>query len=335
MTTQPQGGASVDVLSQDGNSVNASGGVAERLLASGFNVEALRTNDVLRNREWIQFDQAVVNVARERLVGIADLMARGLTYDLPNALGVTKVEWEKVSDLTDAQVSMNGVSKAQNDRLDVGMNSVPIPIVHKDFQIGIRALHAYRQFGTPLDVTQAQVATRIVAEKLESILFNGVTIGNVNNAIYGYTNAPNRITGNTTADWNTATGDQIIGDVLAMIGAAAAKNMYGPFMIYCSVGSFVHLGADFKTSSDKSIISRLKEIPGIIDIKPTSKITDPGVVLMVQMTADVVDIIDGIQPTVVWWESQGGMLQNFKVMAIMVPRVKSDYAAQSGIVHYS
>ena len=328
-------GAQVDVLSGTDGNMSAQGSVATRLMNSGFNVNSLRTQDVLRNREWVAFDTAVVNVARERLVAIGDLISAGLTYDLPNALGVTKVEWEVVSDLTDAQVSMGALSKSQNDRLEVGLKSVPIPIVHKDFNINIRTLSAYRQFGTPLDVTQAEVAAKIVVEKLESILFNGVTIGLNGSPIYGYTNAPNRVTGSTAADWNVATGAQILADVIAMQSALAAKNMYGPFMIYCSTGSFINLGNDFKANGDKSILVRLRDVANIIDIKPTNKITDHGVVVMVQMTSDVVDLIEGFQPTTVWWESQGGMLQNFKVMAILVPRVKTDYAAQTGIAHYS
>lgn len=335
MTVQAQGAAQIDVVTGQGGNLAGSGSVAQRLLASNFNVNALRTNDVMHKDEWIAFDNAVLAVARERLVAVADLYARNLVYPLANALGVTKVEWEVVSDLTDASVSMSGITKAQNDRLDLNLKSVPVPIVHKDFAINIRALNAYRNNGTPLDTVQAEVAARIVSEKIEGILFNGVTVGLAGGPIYGYTNAPNRITGSTTADWNTATGEQILADVLAMIGAAALKNMFGPFMIYCSVASFVNLGNDFKANSDKSTLARLKEVAGIIDIKPTSKITNNGVVIMVQMTKDVVDIIDGIQPTTVWWESQGGFLQNFKVLAIMVPRVKSDYAGQSGIVHYS
>lgn len=328
-------GAQVDVLTGSDGKIQASGSLATKLLNSGFNVNALRTNDVLRNREWIDFDTAVVNVARERLVAIGDLVQAGLTYPLANALGITRVEWETISDLTDASVSMSGLSQGQNDRFETALTSVPVPIVHKDFKIDIRALHAYRNLGQPLDMMQVEVATRVVAEKLEAILFNGVTVGVSGSPVYGYTNAPNRITGSTTVDWNTATGAQILGDVLAMQGAAAAKNMFGPFIIYCSQASFIHLGDDFKANGDKTILERLLDVPNIMAVKPTQKITDSGVVIMVQMTRDVVDIVDGIQPTVVSWESQGGFLVNFKVLAIMVPRMKSTYTLQSGIIHYT
>lgn len=335
MSITTEGGAQVDIAQNGASGTTVSGAVAARLLESGFNVNALRTNDVMRKDEWVAYDNAVVQVARERLIAINDLIQAGLTYPLANALGITKVEWEEASDLTDAQVSMSGISPDQNDRFDLKLKSVPIPIVHKDFKVSIRALAAYRQNGTPLDTMQAQLAARIVSEKLEAILFNGVAVGQAGSPVYGYTNAPNRVTGSTTADWNTATGAQVMTDVLAMLGALATKNMFGPFVIYCSVASHIHLSDDFKANGDKTILERIKAVPQIIDVRPTSKIIDHGQVVMVQMTSDVVDIIDGIQPTVIQWESQGGMVMNFKVLAIMVPRMKTTYALQTGIAHYS
>src|SRR5690606_33206914 len=90
-----------------GNSRNASGSVAARMLQSGFNVNALRTNGTLRKDEWIQYDTAVVEVARKRLGAVADLLNAGLRYNLANALGTTRVEWETVSDMDPADITMS------------------------------------------------------------------------------------------------------------------------------------------------------------------------------------------------------------------------------------
>jgi uncharacterized linocin/CFP29 family protein len=332
--------AQIDSISQGDNGLVGSGSVASRLLASNFNVNSLRTQDVLRLREWIQFDQAVIMVARQRLVAVGDLFAAGLTYSVPNALGIMQVQWERFSDITGADVSMNGLSVGGNDRFELDLKSIPLPIVHKDFQVSIRQLEAYRNLGQPIDTTQAQLASRIVSEKIESILFSGTTVGSASNTIQGYTNFSDRITGSvTTASWATqatsvTTAGTIVTDILAMIAAAAAKNMFGPFMLYVPVATFTAFGNDFKANSALTILQRIKEIPGIIDVKPTANLTTSNVIL-VQMTSDVVDIIDGIQPTTVQWDSHGGMQVNFKVMAILVPRLKSDKTAQCGIVHYS
>jgi len=51
------------------------------------------------------------------------------------------------------------------------------------------------------------------------------------------------------------------------------------------------------------------------------------------LTSDVVKMITGMGPTVVQWETQGGMRVHFKVMSIMVPRIAADHELKSGIVH--
>lgn len=334
MTKLNTNAANVDVVHSAGGQFSAVGGVAQRLLQSGFNVNELRTQDVLRKDEWIQFDEKVVEIATQRLVAVADLMSRGLTYNVPNALGVTRVEWETQSDLGPASVSMNGLSVGQNDRPEYTLNGLPLPIIHKDFQINLRTLESSRKLGQPLDTTGAQLAARIVSEKIEELLFDGSSIAGTGFTIPGYTTHSSRNTGSTTASWATSTGDQIINDILAMIAQAVGDHMYGPYMIYCSTAAMVNLGDDYKAESDKTILQRIREIPNIIDVKGTESLTSDEA-LLVQMTSDVVDMVDGIQPMVVMWESHGGFLINFKVLAIMVPRIKADRSGQSGIVHYT
>lgn len=321
----------------DNNSRVAHGGTAVRLLNSGFDTSVMRTNDVLRKDEWKRYDDKVIEIARQRLVGVGDLISRGLSFPIENALGVTQIEWEGMTDMTDPEISMSGVTEGERDRLTFALHSVPLPIVHKDFRLNVRHLEASRRLGQSLDTTQAAMSTRLVSEKLESILFNGapstVVLGST---IYGYTTAPNRNTGTLAASWETGTttGTSILDDTIAMITALQADHMYGPYGFYVTVAAYNHLLEDFKASSDKSILSRLLEIPDVEFVKPSSNLAT-GAVVAVQFTSDVVDLVDGMQPQMVQWEEQGGMVQLFKVMAIMVPRVKSTESGQSGIAHYT
>ncbi len=327
-------GANVDTITTGKGISRGSGLVAQRLLSSGFNINSLRTNDTLRKDEWKLYDTAIVSIAKARLIGVGDLMARGLSMSIPNALGVTRIEWETDTDMTPAAVSMSGIANAEDDRLEFSLTGIPVPIVHKDFTLNIRHLEASRRTGQPLDTTMAQKAGRVVAEKIESILWNGYTGLGSNNTIYGYTNAANRNTGSVTASWVTASGAQILADVLAMIAKAQADHMYGPYVIYVPIAVFTHLGDDYKAESDKTILQRIKEVSGIEDVKATAELSGTNII-MVQMTADVIQMLDGIQPTMVQWESHGGMVTHFKVIAIMLPRVRNDSEGQSGIVHYS
>lgn len=328
-----QPNVNVDFI-QPGASFTGLGPVAQQLFKNNFNVNSLRTQDILLKDEWKLMDNAVIQIAQKRLIGVRDLIERGLTFNLPNAMGVTKIEWQQAGDLGDAAVSMDAVTEAQRDRLTFALKAMPVPIIHKDFQYSLRLLESSRRQGTPLDVAHAEQAARIVSEKIESILFNGVTVGQVGDLLPGYLTAANRNTGSVTAAWATATGAQIVGDILEMIGVAEGDNMYGPYMLYVPRAVFTHMGDDYKTDSDKTILQRIQEIPGIVGVRPTNDLSGTNI-LLVQMSSDVVDMIDGIQPTVVMWESHGGFMLNFKVLAIMVPRIKDDKAGQSGIVHYS
>lgn len=323
-----------DSLGGANGTMSARGSVASRLLSSGFSANALRTQATLRIREWILYDTAVINVARRRLVGVQDLVAAGLTYPVADALGITRIEWEKISSMTGAEISMSGLTRTPNDRQEYGTDSVPLPIIHKDFTINVRQLHSSRRLGTPLDVTQAELSSRMVSETIETMLFAGATVLGSAQPIYGYTTALNRTTGSVTASWTTATGNQIVTDVLAMLNSAITKNMYGPYQMYVPQAVYVHMSDDFKANSDRTIMERVLAIPGISGVKPSKDLTSSNIIL-VQMSSDVVDMVDGMQPTTIEWETAGGMEVNFKVMAIMVPRMKSDYVSQSGIVHYS
>lgn len=328
------GGAQLDFAVGGASTLDFPASVAHKLLASGFNVNVLRTQDVLRKDEWILLDQTVVTIARDRLILAGDLLSRNLRFDVPNPLGTTRIEWERLGDFTPAEVNMSGVSEASRDRATYDLKSMPFPIIHKDFRINIRALAASRNRGESLDVTNAGLAARMVAEKIDDIVMNGTTIAQTNGIIYGYLNAPNRNVGSVTATWATATGEQIAADVLDMITAAIGANMYGPYVIYVPYNVFVHMGDDYKDASDKTIMQRVMEIPGIEAVRPTNRLTAPNV-LLIQMTSDVVDMVSGMQPTVLQWESHGGMVTNFKVMSMMVPRIKDDKADQSGITHFS
>lgn len=324
------------VLDNETGNKMAFGSVAQRMIQSGFNVNALRTNDILHKEEWLLFDRTVSEIARAQLVAVQDLMnGQGTRYPIPNAMGVTVVQHEQVTDMTDAQIDMSGIAPAERDRLNWNLVNVPLPIFHKDFRLSLRNLESGRRQGIPVDTSMAQTATRKVVDLMEKVVFNGASITSGGGTIYGYLNHPNRNTGSVAANWETtATGSQILSDVVKMIGVAQGDNMFGPYTLYVSVAVYVKMLDDLKANSDKSIIARLLEIPQLRAVRGTSQLTGSTAVL-VQLTGDVVDWLDGLQPVTVMWETHGGMQINFKVMAIGAPRVKADAEGRSGIVHFS
>lgn len=296
---------------------------------------ALRTLDTLRKDEWIAFDEALIEGALIRLRAVADLRAAGLTKPVANGLGKTVLQYEKIGDMNPAEVSMSGISKTENDRQDFELLSLPMPIIHKDFNIDIRTLIASRNRGESLDTTQVRTAGRLIAEKQEEMLFSGAAGNYGGLPIYGYTTHPdanivNFIT-NGAWDQTAKTGENILADVLSMLAAAEADRMFGPYRLYVPSAYSVKLNNDFKANSDKTIRQRLLEIDRLEAVTVADQ-CPAGKVVLVQMTPDVIQLVEGEPLQTIQWDIQGGFITNFKGFTITVPLVRSDSEGRCGIV---
>jgi uncharacterized linocin/CFP29 family protein len=308
----------------------AHGNVATRLLATGMNVAALRTNDVLLYDEWKEIDKAVLKAYQQRLVGVADLTGRGLVYSIGNGLGKTVLGYQDASDIEDAQMSMDGVTRARRDRPEFDINYLPLPITHADFSFSAREIEASRSGNMPLDTTMAELAARKVAEKIETVLFTGAssyTFGG--GTIYGYLDEPNRNSYAITTNWDDSPSDPI-DNLLNMKQALVDDRCYGPYVLYIPSNWELALDDDYKAESDATVRERLLKISGIADVKVADKLTADYPVL-VQMTSDVVRMVNGLAVTTVQWDTEGGMQVNFKVMAIQVPQIRHDQTGRCGI----
>lgn len=308
-------------------------GFVNQLLNNGMNINSLRTNDLLRKEEWIEFDTTVVDVARQRLNGIQELQNRGLTLQL-GGLGTLVSQYEAQSDMEEAEINMAGVTPGEEDSVEFDIRSIPIPIIHKDFRINLRRLEASRRLGDSIDTTQGAVASRRVSDKLEDMLFNGAGITVDGNSIPGYTNATGIITGSLST-WDHSTNQpNIYNDILDMVQDAHDKYFHGPFVLYVASNRWQYLLGVYDDGSGQTPMQRIRNIPGIEDVKPSDVMSD-DTALLVQMTQDVVDLAVAQDVTTVQWDTQGGMQVHFKVMAALAPRVKRDYNGNTGIVYYS
>jgi len=199
LITMDPGEAQVDHALFDmkaGRVVKGTGGVASRLMANDFNPNALRTNDVLQYDEWKEIDRTVLEISKDRLVGVSDLVNAGCVYNIPNGLGSTVLLYQDASDMEDAHVSMDAREPGQADRIEFDTNYLPLFITHKGFNLNIRVLQASRGMGQPLDTTLAAMAARKVAEKVETILFTGLSSYTyAGGTIRGYTDFDHRTTG--------------------------------------------------------------------------------------------------------------------------------------------
>ncbi len=292
------------------------------------------TEATLRKDEWIALDELVLKIARPKLKFVNAMRAAGMTKSLTNGLGKTIFQSQSLGDIGDAIISMDGLRESEKDRPHFDITSVPLPIIHKDFEFSSREIATSRNTGEGLDTTGAEMATIKVAEETEKL-----ALGLAGNYVYGgasiqgLTNFSGSllktITSPTVSGW---TGSTLLTELLAMRKQAYDAHHYGPFAVFVSPAWDAYLDEDFKATSDKSLRTRLKEVTGISDII-TLEYMENYDIAMLEMTSTVARMIIGMEPTTIQWEEKGGLLQCFKVMTIQIPQFRADQNGSTGIVY--
>ncbi len=342
----------------------AHGSIASTLLANNFDIGALRpyigeggrsfiTQNVggkqiavpthnaatLRKDEWIELDQVVTSAAKERLRLVSDLRGAGLQYNMGgNGMGRTVLQTQNISDITPAKISMEPGVANQGDRPEFDLTNLPLPVIHHGFEFHARQLATSRNSGTPLDTTVAALAGRRVAEMAEQLaLGTAASFTYGGGTVYGLLNFPSRITKSDLADPTDSgwvPGDTVR-DVLAMRQLSVNAKHYGPWVLYNSPAWDEYLDDDYSgLKGDNTLRERIAKINGIRDIRTLDYMTGFNLVL-VQQTTDVIRMVVGMEISTLQWETNGGLTQNFKVMAILVPQLRADFNGNTGIVHGS
>lgn len=340
------------------------GDAADRLMAANFDVNVLRpwvgsdgrsyitrmvrnskgeivpkaftinTPATLSRDAWIQFDNAIVRALRERLRAFADIRARGLTYNLPNGMAHTILQYQTTGDINDATISMDPIRRGEGDRPLIDTVNLPLPIIHKDFDFSAREIMASRQGNLPLDTTTAEMAARKVAEQLEKL-----TVGTAGSytygggTIYGYTNFPQRATKYNMTAPTGSNGPTVITDILALRQLLIDDKHFGPYVFYVNSQWAAFLDNDFSTAKgDQTLRQRILAIEGIQDVRTLDHLPTTGHrCLLVEMSSETVRAVIGMEVQTIQWESLGGMMKHFKVMCLQVPQLRPDTDGNSGI----
>lgn len=313
-------------------SIPGAGSVIQRLKANNWDLNCLRTNATLPRDAWESIDQTVIEVAGQRLNGIADLQSRGLIRNL-DGMGFLYDTWQVMSDSHPAAQSMGGLTVGAQNTAEFDETTIPLPITYVDFQIPLRKLLAMEQRGTPLDTTMVAQATRKVVEKLEDTLFNGSTVVAAGNSLLGYMNYTdsNTLT-SLTGNW-TSTIANCEKDLALLLAELSGDRHHGPYILYVHTNEWNDLiNLRDSTAGGISYLDILKNKAGIADVKSTDALSANDIVL-VEMTRETVDWVVAVDIMVVEWETHGGMQSNFKVMAVQAPRIKSDYDGRCGVTY--
>lgn len=305
----------------------------------------------LADKAQVVIDKAVVEVGLERLTVAADIIAAGLTYPLSDPLSVTQLEWNTTNKIGAAQRTMSPSARGENKLPIVLPSRLPIYLTTDGFEIDIRTLKMSQRVGTPLDTNIVKQCTRAVNEAIEDATINGATtLDGQDLVVAGYSapgliNAPNKeVETLTAAAWTTVpVGATVFSQTMSMINKLQANKKFGPYRMYVGTQISNALDHDYDTTNPSrgmTIRERLLKIETLqairtADLIPAGNGASPSIgnkVILVQMTSDVLDMVVGQPPTVIPWTSLDGFTIHNLVMAIMIPRVRSDYNGDSGVV---
>ena len=302
------------------------------------NVLARNANGTLKYDEWKLIDQIVTKAAKAPLRVVGDVRSAGLNYNLPNGMAHTFLQYQNLSNITPATVSMTPARRSDFDRPVFDINGIPLPVVHKDFMLDTRQLLASKQGNMPLDTTMIEASAREVAEVTEK-LFLGTygTYAFGGGTLYGLTNFPSRLTKTMTAP--TGTNESVtLTEVLDMVQKSQDALHYGPWVLYVSPNWGKYLDDDYILTGGNvatmTLRERLAKIDGISAVRTAYFLTGYTMVL-VQMTSDVIQAVNGMEIQTVQWEEKGGFEVHFKVIGMTLPRVRADFNGNAGIVHGS
>jgi uncharacterized linocin/CFP29 family protein len=297
----------------------------------------IHTNALLRRYEWELIDAEVNDVMRQPLVGVNDLLSLGLTKQL-GGIGTSISTYEQLSDMSPADVSMSVTpKKGEDDRVAFTPQSIPVPIISKPFSLDLRTLDASRRVGESLDVTQARVATIKVRQTIEDMLFNGSSLLVDTFPIYGYTTHTKRSTATAAgyggADWSAADGNAHK-TIVGMIKALNDLGFFGNFGLYVNPTQYseiMHLtGTGSFSETQLSVIE--KTIPDLSFVRRASSLST-GECTLVHLAKETVDLAIGMDVAPVSWQEYGGLVNEFRVMGAIVPRVKYDANDACGVAH--
>jgi len=308
-----------------------------------YAANAMASNaSTLERDEYETLSDRIIQTYKRELVGIDDLQAEGLTRNISLA---TQVDlWQTVSEVTEAEVTMDGEDQAQNDGVEYTTQGAPVPIVHKDFRIPQRELETSRRMNNDLRTDTAAEVSRAVAEMMNKVLFQGWNPGvdtarGDNYTLHGYTSGP--VSASVSgSDFGTAGN---IRDVFtASIDKLMDENNQSPagsgFIPYVSQTQYREYRNAIDPDGDGNLTVRQRvEDEFDAEIQEPRSVPDyvlpDGEMVMVNPSPDVVELAEAEGIQTIEWSSGSGMTNFYKIMAAHAPELKTDAKGNKGIVH--
>lgn len=139
------------------------------------------------------------------------------------------------------------------------------------YLIDIQSLRAAAMAGIPIETRKEDSAQLAIAQWLDDLAFTGSTRFNIK-GLFNHASVPSPITA-TTGTWSTATGAQIVGDVMTLINAvnSQSKQTRNANTLLCDPAQFGYMDKNVAYTS-LSAKQMVLSTTGITRIQPLAKL---------------------------------------------------------------
>lgn len=286
---------------------------------------------------WIRVQETLIRSTRTNLRVVNDLVAAGLTYTVPEGMGVTRLEESVMSDVGEARFTMEPMAKSRRDRPEVTVRHHPLPLVTADLSFAARQLAISRNGRNriPIDTTMLEMNTRKMWEKVEGLFVGTETFSFAGDTIYGLTNHPQRVTATLTLPTAPGWTPQVLYDeILAGIQDLADMEFSGPYGVYYSRAWGQYFNGMFSdVYGAGTLLNNLRNIEGISWWRQLDSLGTGFKLVMFQLSSDVIRVVNITPLRLINWNTMGGLAEHWKLLMGIVPQLRTNADNEIGLWH--
>lgn len=320
------------VFAKDGKPVNGKDlAVLSHNPQTGITVHSLLSYD-----SWKEMDARIQMVAESLLAVTSRVRTAPGVLERVSNYGTLISTYQRVSGMDAAQVSMTGRYTTNQDRVEVDMNGVPIPVFQKRFFFADRELAAAQMAGDGIDTANAEAASRAVAELIEnSVLSGSSAIKYGGYTFYGFLNHTNRLTDTATNYGGGAWDSDPENALLTLAGvrsALTAKKQWDPFTVFLNEQEYDYLSGTFVSGLDISYLERVQKLAYVKEVVMAPFVT-AGVMICSTLGPNTLRWKEHLWMQPREWVSNDATEHRFAVVAVCAPQFRPDYDNNLGVVH--
>jgi len=165
----------------------------------------------------------------------------------PLGFGSEVIGYDKLTEMSQARIDLEWGAGFSEDTVQLTRARVPMPVLHKEFELNRRQVEASQRNGTPLPTTAVDAATYAVAKEEDKLVIQGHSVDGTVYDVPGLYNASGK-NSDTGADWGTATNIPIT--LQEGIAKLQEDNIPGPYTLVNHPTQYNELFALIGTASD-------------------------------------------------------------------------------------